>query len=141
MKKFNLPKANLSKLALMGIASGALLAVTSCNESTKELANTERNSHIKLNENTLVAQLNERGLQEYNSLDREGKTLALKLANQDCKGQNDCKGLNSCKTKENSCAGQGSCKGKSPGPFTDKNKAVHVAFMKMAEKRKNMSSY
>lgn len=76
---------------------------------------------------------------EFQKLSPEGKALALKLANQDCKGKNDCKGLNSCKTANNSCAGQGGCKGTTPGPFTDKVKAVKVAAQKMAEKRTSMN--
>lgn len=70
---------------------------------------------------------------EYDSLTPAGKTLALKLANQDCAHKNDCKGLGGCKGKTNSCAGQNSCKGTSETNFKDKSMAVKVA--KMAEKR------
>lgn len=79
--------------------------------------------------------LNEQSKMLYRGLDQEGKTLALKLINQSCKGQNECKGLNSCKTKDHSCAGRGSCAGTSAGPFQDKNQAVKIAAMRMAEKR------
>lgn len=89
----------------------------------------------KLSESELVNQLNPESKATFQSMSPEGKALALKLANQACQGKNECKGLNSCKTSENSCAGTGSCKGTSPGPFTDKNKAVKVAAKKMLEKR------
>jgi hypothetical protein len=93
----------------------------------------------KLTESDLLQQLDSQGKATYNGLDAEGKALALKLANQGCKGQNDCKGLNSCKTADNSCAGKGGCKGKSNCAFKDKNKAVKVAAQKQAEKRANLS--
>ena len=88
-----------------------------------------------LTEEELVLQLNDEGKGIYQNLDSEGKALALKLANQSCKGKNDCKGMNACKTDSNSCAGKGGCKGTSPAPFQDKNVAVKVAFKKMQEKR------
>jgi len=88
----------------------------------------------------LLSQLNEDGKALYDSLDAEGKALALQLANQKCKGYNDCKGLNSCKGDENDCAGQGGCKGQSGCNFKDKNLAVKVAAEKMAEKRANMQN-
>lgn len=90
-----------------------------------------------LTEADLLNQLNAQGKATYQSLTPEGKALALKLANQSCKGQNDCKGLNACKTEKNACAGLGSCKGTSPAPFADKNDAVKVAAKKLAEKRNN----
>jgi hypothetical protein len=89
----------------------------------------------QMTESELLSQLNEEGKGIYHGLDAQGKALALKLASQTCKGQNECKGLNSCAGEHNSCAGRGSCAGTSPKPFTDKNTAVKVAAMKMAEKR------
>lgn len=86
-----------------------------------------------------TSQLNEEGKATYGGLDAEGKALARKLASQSCKGKNDCKGLNSCKTSNNSCAGHGGCKGQSNCSFKDKNTAVKVAAMKMADKRASMS--
>ena len=88
-------------------------------------------------ESSLVPQLNAQGKATYQNLDNAGKALAIKMANQGCKGQNDCKGLNACKTFSHSCAGQGTCKGTSTAAFKDKNLAVKVAAMKMAEKRAN----
>jgi len=93
----------------------------------------------QMSESELLQQLDDQGKTMYRSLSPEGKALALKLASQDCKGKNSCKGLNSCKTSENSCAGKGACAGKSKGPFADKNLAVKVALMKMAEKRNSMN--
>ena len=92
-----------------------------------------------LTEADLVKQLNSQTKAIYNSLSAEGKALALQLANQSCKGQNTCKGLNSCKTAEHSCAGKGSCANTAAAPFTDKNVAVKVAVMRMAEKRASMN--
>jgi hypothetical protein len=92
----------------------------------------------KLTESDLLSAqspLNPTSKEIFHGLDAEGKTLALKLVNQSCKGQNECKGLNACKSKDHSCAGRGSCSGTSEGPFTDKNQAIKIAAQKMAEKR------
>jgi len=93
-----------------------------------------------LTESTLMSQLSPQGKAAYQSLDSAGKALALKMANQPCAHQNGCKGLNSCKTTEHQCAGYGSCAGTAEAPFKDKNLAVKVASMKMAEKRANATS-
>lgn len=94
----------------------------------------------KLTEMDLKAQLNPQTKADFEALSPEGKALALKMANQDCKGKNDCKGQNACKSKTNSCGGQGGCKGTAETNFKDKNMAVKVAKMKMAEKRNNAVS-
>lgn len=96
-------------------------------------------SNKMMTEGELMSQLSPSGKAQYQSLDAEGKALALKLASQSCAGKNDCKGLNSCKTSQNSCAGKGTCAGTSVGPFKDKNVAVKVAAQKMAEKRNKMN--
>ena len=88
-----------------------------------------------MSETDFVGKLNPQAKATYQGLDAEGKALALKLANATCKGLNDCKGLNSCKSDTNACAGQGSCAGKSGCSFKNKNDAVKVAAMKMAQKR------
>lgn len=105
------------------------------NDKTKQ-----KSTQRSMSESELLPQLNAQGKATYQSLDAAGKALALKLANQACKGENECKGMNSCKTKDNSCAGQGGCQGTSPGPFKDKNLAIKVAAKKMAEKRANAAS-
>jgi len=93
-----------------------------------------------LTENELLSQLNDQAKTTYQSLDASGKALALQLANQTCKGQNKCKGMNSCKTEEHACAGKGSCAGTAASNFKDKNLAVKVAALKMAEKRVKATS-
>jgi hypothetical protein len=93
-----------------------------------------------LTESELLSQLNEQGKSAYQGLDSAGKALAVKMANQDCKGQNECKGLNSCKAEDHACAGKGSCAGTAKTNFKDKNLAVKVAALKMAEKRANAAS-
>lgn len=103
-------------------------------------AETEKTTGQKMTESEVLSKLNEQGKATYQSLDPAGKALAVKLANQDCKGQNECKGMNSCKTSDHSCAGKGSCKGTAPSNFKDKNLAVKVAALKMAEKRANAAS-
>ncbi len=92
----------------------------------------------QLAEKDLMDNVNAQSKAIYQSLSPEGKALALKLANQDCKGKNDCKGQNACKTAKNDCAGKGGCKGQSPSNFKDKNQAIKVASMKMAEKRNSV---
>lgn len=91
-----------------------------------------------MTEKDLMNSVNAQSKAAFQSLSPEGKAMALKLANQDCKGKNDCKGQNSCKTAKNDCAGKGGCKGQSAGPFRDKNQAIKVAAMKMAEKRNSV---
>lgn len=108
---------------------------SSSSNSTYDSTSKSSTSKQKLSESDLTSQLNAQGKATYQGLDATGKALALKLANQDCKGRNECKGLNSCKTSEHTCAGKGSCAGTSEAPFKDKNLAVKVAGMKMAEKR------
>lgn len=88
-----------------------------------------------MSEQELNSQLSNEGKFLFSRLSPEGKSLAIKLASASCKGQNDCKGLGSCKTNEHACAGLNGCKGQSQCAFKDKNKAVKVAAMRMAEKR------
>lgn len=109
------------------------------NQNPGYTADTGRTNH-KLTEAELLSQLNEQGKAQYNSLDAEGKSLALQLANADCKGKNSCKGLGSCANEQHSCAGKNGCAGQSSCKFTDKNKAVKVAAMKMAEKRSKLNT-
>lgn len=139
-------KTNLKKLALMGIA-GVLMAQAQGNAAQQNgnynggnlyyAANAmdSMQSSSKMSESDLLQKLSPEGKATYQSLSKEGKDLALKLANQSCQGKNGCKGMNSCKSTENACAGKAGCQGKSKGPFTDKNMAVKVAAQKMAEKR------
>lgn len=141
-------KTNLKKIALMGITGGILMAQAQANAAqqngnfyngsqyyTADESNSRGESSSAVSEASFLSQLSQESKAVYQNLSREGKELALKLANQSCKGKNDCKGQNSCKTNENACAGEGGCKGQSQGPFTDKNVAVNVASMNMAKKR------
>lgn len=130
-------KRNFKKLALLGLAGGACLLTAGCEtKADGEAKDSQVASSEQLSQDALVNLLDAKTKRIFDSLDPEGKALALQLANQSCKGKNSCKGLNSCASDKNSCAGNGSCKGTSKGPFTDKNKAVQVAAKKMAEKRK-----
>ncbi len=86
-------------------------------------------------EDELLLELNDKGTALYNSLDAEGKALALIVASQRCNGTNTCSGLNACQTEKNKCAGQGACKGQSKCAFSDKNLAVKVVADKLAKKR------
>lgn len=94
--------------------------------------------HI-MSEDELLDELNEAGEALYNSLSKEGKELARKVASQRCNGTNECKGLNACKTDDHACAGHGSCKGQSKCGLSDKNLAVKIAAMKMAGEKKSDS--
>ncbi|MBA3722193.1 MAG: hypothetical protein H0W88_07320 [Parachlamydiaceae bacterium] len=131
-------KQSLKKIALLGLAGGVLLCNTSCENSVGKNSSAIE-SQKQLSASELYTKLNSVEKKEYDSLDMEGKKLALSLANQSCAGKNECKGLNSCKTDSNSCKGLGSCKGTSVGPFKDKNDAVKVAAMRMADKRRSMT--
>lgn len=140
---------NLKKIALMGIVGGALLGQVNAaepqndyrgsqNNTADAMKSTMQNSNKIMTEQELLSKLNTEGKATYQNLSKEGRAMALQLANQSCKGQNGCKGMNSCKTKENACAGKGGCKGTSKGAFDDKNTAVKVAAEKMAQKRSTM---
>lgn len=113
-------KLKLSALAALGLLAGSMnQAHAACTPpSTAEM-------------NTLFSQLDAEHQAMFNAMSCEGKNLAMKMANQSCKGKNSCKGMNSCKTAKNSCAGQGACKGVTPGPFTDKNEAIEMANKRM----------
>jgi hypothetical protein len=93
-----------------------------------------------LTKEELKSKLTDQGKAMFDRLSPEGQALAIKLASQSCKGHNECKGQNSCKSSENACAGQGGCQGKSNCSFKDKDKAVKVAALKMAEKRASLNS-
>lgn len=129
-------KRDYKKLALLGLTGSLLLTGTGCESMADRASNSEEVADATMSEQDLLSQLSPEGRQLYNSLNDQGKKLALQLASQTCKGKNSCKGLNSCKTDSNSCQGLGGCKGTSPGPFKNKNSAVKVAAM--ATKRQNM---
>lgn len=83
----------------------------------------------------LLIELDDNGVKLYDSLDSEGKRLALFVASQRCQGSNACKGLNACATDSHECAGKGSCKGTTKCGMSDKNLAVKLAADTMAKKR------
>lgn len=93
-----------------------------------------------LTKDELRGQLTEQGKTIFDRLSPEGQALAIKLASQTCKGHNACKGQNSCKTDKNACAGQGGCQGQSDCSFKNKDQAVKVAALKMAEKRASLNN-
>lgn len=92
------------------------------------------NFHI-MTEDELMIELNPQGIDMYNKLPPEGKTLARKLASMMCNGTNPCKGFNSCQTTKNDCAGKGACKGQGKCAISDKNLAIKLVSEKMAGKR------
>lgn len=73
-----------------------------------------------LTEEDLIQQLNQEGRDLYNSLNDEGKALALQLANQTCDGHNEYEDQSTCN-------------------FKDKNLAVKVAAKRMEEQRGNVN--
>lgn len=133
-------RSDLKKLAMMGLLAGM---ACSCGVDNSRGASSSNYSDVAeadtMDEQELMAKLDDNGKRLYSSLSPEGKKLALQLANQSCKGKNTCAGLNSCATQEHSCMGKGTCKGTSKGPFTNKNDAVKVAAMHMAQKRQEMT--
>lgn len=156
-------KKDFVKLAVMGLSSGLLLTNqfsppiqaaekptesngcgskngcggnNGCSGNDGNNANDNGNIGYKvLSEDELLLELSAKGEKLYMSLSDEGKALARKVASQRCNGTNECKGLNACQTESHACAGQGSCKGQGKCGFSDKNLAVKVVSMKMAEKR------
>lgn len=107
------------------------------NQIAEEENNLTVTNPAKLTETDLVNKLNPQGKATYQSLSPEGKALALKLANQACKGQNSCAGEGACKSTEHACLGKNDCKGKGTCSFKDKNDAVRAASLKMVQKRAN----
>lgn len=151
-------KHDLKKLALMGMISGAMLskdplaaaapskttpakpAVETTQSAETVDAQIKQNNESNMNyrlmdEDELLLELSPEGEADYNSLNPEGKKLALYVASQMCNGTNQCKGLNACKTDNNDCAGKGACKGQGKCAFSDKNLAVKVVKEKMKAKR------
>lgn len=108
--------------------------------STKEDLdfNAENEGYHLMTEDELFSLLNKKGRELYESLDEEGKALALKVASARCQKTNECKGLNACQTETNDCAGKGNCKGTSKCSISDKNLAVKLVAKKMEEKRQKM---
>lgn len=92
------------------------------------------NYHLMTSDELLI-ELDDQGTKLYNSLDSEGKRLALFVASQRCQGSNACKGLSACATDSHECAGKGSCKGTTKCGMSDKNLAVKLAAETMAKKR------
>lgn len=144
-------KANLTKLAMLGMTSGALTAapdVSTPQNNAKSIAvatdakvsffSPQKEPPKMMTEQELMPLLGLDARAAYITMDAEGRALALKLASQACNGHNDCKGLNSCAERYNTCAGFGTCKGTSPGPFDDKNMAVETAAKYMRDKRQRM---
>lgn len=142
-------RANLTKLAVLGMTSGALAAApcsAACPDDRQALNRVDAppkdatpiRTPKLMTEAELMPLLSIEARACYIIMDAEGRALALKLASQTCHGQNDCKGLNSCAERYNTCAGLGTCKGTSPGPFDDKNMAVETAAKYMRDKRLRM---
>lgn len=128
----------LPKLASTGCGNHKAGGCNAHNRSAGEIADNsdlQSNSSSTLTSDQLKSQLNEKSRALYDSLDDEGKALAIKLAAGTCKGKNDCRGLSGCKTAANDCKGKNGCKGTGTAKFTDKNDAVKIAAQKMAEKR------
>lgn len=147
-------RRELKKLALMGLSSGLMVAsqvgARETNSSTPTSSTSESvkgeydpnagnmNYHL-MGEDELLLELNDEGRALYNSLNAEGKALAIKVVSMMCDHTNECAGLNACKTEKNDCAGKGSCKGTGKCAFSDKNFAVKVVADKMAKKRAEAS--
>lgn len=145
-------KQNFVKMAALGLSSGLLIATQiegslfageqpAGSNDTKDFSYEKDQGNLGyhlLSEDELLGELNEKGEKLYTSLSPEGKELARKVASQRCNGTNACKGLNACQTEEHACGGHGSCKGQGKCGFSDKNLAVKVAAMKMAEKRQQL---
>lgn len=102
-----------NKLAMIGLASGIMLATVACQPETpksptapksahRELADNAMTTTPKMTEKDLMEKLSPEGKTIYQGLDAEGKALALKLAND--------------------------------STYKDKNDAVKAAAKKMADK-------
>lgn len=134
-------KHTLTTLAALGLMSG--LMATEMENSTAEVAaidlvaqkNAPCTPPTAKQETWLFSMINSESKKLYNSMDCEGKSMAMSMAEQKGAGQNKCSGQNSCKTSKNQCAGYASCKGMSKCQFKDKNMAVQIAAKNMAKKR------
>jgi|GEM_PF-6895820 len=106
------------------------------NDQKKDPNEGNMNYHL-MTEQELLRELNEDGVKMYNSLNKEGKALALKVASGMCRGSNQCAGLNACKSSTNPCAGKGDCAGKGICSISDKNLAVKLVYDKMNQDKLN----
>lgn len=156
-------KRDLKKLALLGMLSGVVLsqnvqAADTKNNKSHIADSTETKSDKKdsksvspddysnfidrpYTEEELLSELNDDGKKLYNSLDKQGKKLAVETAGKYCTGTNECAGLNACKTDKNDCAGKGACKGQGKCAISDKNQAVKFVDIKMKKQRAKASGH
>lgn len=135
-------KEELKKIALSGFASGLLIssftpihaAETDIDKKIAE-KNKENIGYHVMSEEELLSNLNAKGKERYESLDAEGKQIAIKVASMSCNGTNPCKGYGACKTDSHDCAGQNECRGQGKCAVGDKNFAVKLVYDKMQKKR------
>lgn len=141
-------KRELKQLAILGLTGGLLIAnqaEAAKTETTKASSTSEDNydpndsniGYKLMTEDELLIELNNDGVKMYNSLNPQGKALALEVASMRCAKTNPCGGLNACATDKNDCAGKGKCKGQGKCALSDKNLAVKLVYEKMAGKRSN----
>lgn len=143
-------KCDFKKLALLGVAGGVIFSANAgAAEQTYEKTSTTTTTTTQngpkitrvMDEKQLLPMLDSDARAKYESMDAEGRAMALHLANQECKGRNECKGTNACRTENNECAGKGSCKGQTPRAFKDKNEAVKTAYDFMHNQRQRANTH
>ncbi len=126
-------KDNLRKKIVMGVCSAAILGQQAvvCADSMQPQSSQDQ-AHMTSDEQSFANKLSGSAKDSFMKMSHSDRSMAMKTASHDCKGQNTCKGQGGCKSDANSCKGQNSCKGKG----TCKVSASDA--VNMAMKRQNM---
>lgn len=127
-------KQDVKKLVLLGLTSGLLVAQS---HGIAADANDGNIGYHLMTESELALELTNEGAKMFQSLNPEGKALALEVVSMRCNKTNPCGHLNACKTDKNDCAGQGACKGQGKCAFADKNLAVKVVYDKLMKNKRS----
>lgn len=125
----------LSSLAALGLIAGTMGQAHAATTPNTTCVSPSADQTQKL-----LSQLDQEHQDMFNDMDCEGQNMAIKMAEQTCKGKNACAGMNSCASEKNACKGKGACKGQAMKPFANKNDAVDVANMQMAKRMNSMNN-
>jgi hypothetical protein len=105
-------KNNLRKKVLMGICTAAFMSQQVL-AYAGSIVQSEQSVQMPMNgkEEGFANKLSSSAKDAFMKMNHEGRSMAMTIANHECKGHNSCKGQGGCKSDANSCKGQNACKG------------------------------
>lgn len=146
-------KRDLAALALMGLASGLLVACqpqASKKNDTESSNGNERSNgrgRSRMEQTSMTREqrnfndkLDAEGQRKFQQMNHSQRQKAMDMTKHDCKGKNSCRGRGGCSTDDNDCAGMNSCKGQGGCATKDANEAVdsqHKAAQKQGASRRS----